>query len=469
MEKRVVLIGAGITGLSAAYELQKHAHHHPLSTLLLESSQRLGGKIFTDVEEPFRIEAGPDSFLTSKPHAYDLCQELGLGAELLGTHPQFKRIYLFCNGKLRPVPEGMNTLIPTRIWPFLSTSLLSPAAKIRIALDLFLPRGSDEDETVAEFFRRRMGAEMVDKLVDPFLSGVYAGHSEELSLRSTLPQIHSLEKSHRSLLLGMFRQKASSSPSSEKTNFMTLKSGLGTLVYTLASRLRPGSILLGSRVKSVTSSGTGYRVSLEDGKVLAAEAVLLSTPAYESCQILKELNPTLSQHLENIPYTSSATVTLAYRHSEVKHPLDGFGFLIPRSQGKTILGATWTSTKFPGRTPEGYVLLRCFLGGSGREEILQREDHEIFQAVRKDLECTLHLTANPFLKKVYRWFRGNPQYKVGHDHQLKEIEEKLKQHPGLFLAGAAFRGIGIPDCIRQGKEAAEKILEQEVGESRGFR
>ncbi|MBI4051344.1 MAG: protoporphyrinogen oxidase [Elusimicrobia bacterium] len=454
--KTILIVGAGITGLSAAYTLEKAG----IPYLLLESSRRLGGKIYTDSEGPFPIETGPDSFITAKPQAYDLCRELGLEADLLGTNTESKTVYLLSRGKLRPIPEGMSFMIPTQIWPFLWTDILSLQAKLKILKDLFLPRGQEgDDETVAQFFERRMGSEIISSLIEPFLSGVYAGSTQELSVRSSLPQIYNLERKYRSLILGMLKQRNSPPDKNAKeTPFMTLKNGLGTLAYTLASRLKPANILLGTRAKFLARIENGYRMTLEDGRTLEAQSILLTAPAYESARILLTLDSQLSDLLNAIPYVSSATVTFGFRKKEILHPLKGFGFLVPRSEGKTILGATFTSTKFPGRTPDEYTVIRCFIGGHGREEILQKEDHEIFAAVLKNIQAILGISSSPFLKKIYRWPKGNPQYTVGHEGRLKAIEERLTQHPGVFLTGAAFRGIGIPDCIRQGQETAQKII-----------
>ncbi|HEY5649294.1 MAG TPA: protoporphyrinogen oxidase [Nitrospiria bacterium] len=465
--KKAVIIGGGITGLAAAHALQEKARESglPLTTTLVESENRLGGKILTDRKDGFVIEGGPDSFISQKPWGLDLCIRLGLKDHLNGTNREQTATYILNHGRLVNLPEGVMLMVPTRFGPFIRTPLFSLSGKIRMGMDLFLPKNtSGEDESLAGFVERRLGQEAVERLAEPLMAGIYAGDAHQMSLASTFPQFRDLENRYGSLIRGMLarrkemRNRASSGKPAPWTMFMTLKNGLSEIVETLAGKLEPGSVLTGSGAERIHwKPGLSlYHVRLKNGTVLEAHSVISAAPAYVTANLMAQTDATLVRSLNEIPYVSTATVSLAFRKKDFSHPLNGFGFVVPRGENRGIMACTWTSTKFPHRAPDDGILLRCFVGGAGREEILSGPDDEILKRVRTDLKETMGISEEPLFSKVYRWERANPQYLVGHGERLAEIDDRLSRFPGLFLAGAAYRGIGIPDCIRQGQNAADQ-------------
>lgn len=460
--KTVAIMGGGITGLSAAYHLEEQAKAGdlPLACRLIERQPQFGGKIRTDRIDGFIIEGGPDSFISMKPWGIELCQRLGLADHLTGTNPNQKQIYLLRKGRLVELPEGVMALMPTRLWPFVKSPLISPLGKLRMGLDLFIPPKKDkQDESLASFVQRRLGREAVERLAEPLLAGIYAGDPREMSLASTFPQFREIEQNYGSLTRGMLaRHRAMPPASSRYTMFMTLKKGMGELVETLTKRLDPATRMTGSGVIGIQLRSMAYELLLADGRRLEADAVILATPAFVTADLLKQLDPLLSDRLIKIPYVSTATVSLAYKRSGFSHPLNGFGFVVPRSERRTILACTWTSTKFPHRAASDHVLVRCFVGGAGREELALQDEASLIKMVCEDLKAIMGISVEPVLTKVYRWEKANPQYNVGHLEEVAEIEKMAAQHPGLFVAGAAYRGVGVADCIHQGAQTAEKVL-----------
>ncbi len=474
MQKKAIIIGGGITGLAAAYTLQELARKNktPVSFTLIESQPRLGGKILTDTDSGFVIEGGPDSFISQKPWALDLCLQLGLKDRLTGTNREQTATYILHNGRLVSLPEGLMLLVPTRIGPILATPLFSPLGKLRMGMDWIIPgKRTTEDESLAGFVRRRLGQEAVERLAEPFLAGIYAGDAEQMSLAATFPQFMELEQRYGSLIRGMLtrrremRERDSSgegpSPGTMPTTmFMTLKGGLSELVTALVSKLDQNSVMIGTEVERIhwKSGLSTYHVRLKDGTAITADAVIAASPAYVTADLLAETDATLVRTLRQVPYVSTATVSLAYKKNGFRHPLNGFGFVVPRREGRSIMACTWTSTKFPHRAPEDRVLLRCFVGGAGREELVSLPEKDLVNTVRDDLRAIMKITEEPILSRVYRWEKANPQYPVGHLDRLAEMDDRLTRLPGLFLAGAAYRGVGVPDCIRQGNEAAERAF-----------
>ncbi|MBI3995022.1 MAG: protoporphyrinogen oxidase [Nitrospirae bacterium] len=473
-QKKVIIIGGGITGLAAAYALQELARKNqaPVSFTLIEGQPRLGGKILTDTDHGFVIEGGPDSFISQKPWALELCRQLGLENRLTGTNREQTATYILHHGRLVNLPEGLMLLVPTRLRPLLSTPLFSPTGKLRMGMDWIIPkkRGT-EDESLAGFVRRRLGREAVERLAEPLLAGIYAGDAEQMSLAATFPQFMELEQRHGSLIRGMLarrREMRGRTPSGREpspgtiptTMFMTLKGGLSELVTALVSKLDQNALMIGTEAERIhwKSGLSTYHVRLKDGTTMTADAVIAASPAYVTADLLAETDATLVRSLREIPYVSTATVSLAYRKDSFRHPLNGFGFVVPRSEGRSIMACTWTSTKFPHRSPENRVLLRCFVGGVGREDIANLAEKEMVNAVRDDLRAIMNITEEPILSRVYRWEKANPQYPVGHLDRLAGIDDRLTRLPGLFLAGAAYRGVGVPDCIRQGNNAAERAF-----------
>lgn len=468
--KKVIIIGGGITGLAAAYALQDlaRANQTPVSFMLLEPQQRLGGKIVTHSDEGFVIEGGPDSFISQKPWALELCLKLGLKDRLTGTNRDQTATYILRGNRLIPLPEGLMLFIPTRIGPFLKTPLFSPLGKLRMGMDWFIPKKtSGEDESLAAFVRRRLGQEAVERLAEPLMAGIYAGDAEQMSLACTFPQFMELEQRYGSLTRGMLarkremrRQAPPGQGPSRWTMFMTLQGGLSELVTAITSRLDPASVATGAEAERIhfRSGLSHFNVRLKDGTVLEADAIIATAPAYVTADLLAETDATLVRMLGEIPYVSTATVSLAYEKDRLRHPLNGFGFVVPRAEGRNIMACTWTSTKFPHRAPDGRALLRCFVGGAGREETLLRSDKDLVELVREDLRVIMGITAEPVLNRVYRWEKANPQYPVGHLERLADMDDRLTRLPGLYLAGAAYRGVGVPDCIRQGQEAADRAF-----------
>jgi protoporphyrinogen/coproporphyrinogen III oxidase len=472
----VVIVGGGIAGLSTAYALQERgrATGMPLACTLVEAGQRLGGVIFTERVDGFVIEAGPDSLLTQKPWGLELCQTLGIGDRLIGTNDRQRKIYVLWNGRLHALPEGLMLIVPTRLAPLLRSPLLSWSGKMRMGLEYFLPpRASNGDESLAGFVRRRLGREALEKIAEPLLAGIYAGSSREMSLLATFPRLRELEVAHGGLIRGVLAQRRASqrlasAPHRHPTPmFMAPRDGMGEIIQALGTHLDGVTMRLGESVQSVTPQGEGgatpqgsrgYVVQLAHGPPLQAESVVFATPAYITARLVEGFHPRLAEALRAIPYASSATVSLAYQHADVPHPLDGFGVLVGRYERRRIMAATWTSTKFPHRTPAGSVLIRSFVGGAGREALVALDDAALIQLVCEELAEILHITAAPKLARVYRWQRANPQYLVGHLGRVDAMEQMLTPYPGLFLTGSAYRGVGVPDCVHQGIQTAERIL-----------
>ncbi len=472
---RTVVIGAGIAGLSTAYFLQK-LHGRDADYLLLESSGHLGGKITTYAGDGFLVEGGPDSFLTQKRAALDLCRELGLGDQLIGSNQTATpSTYVLSKGRLHPMPEGMMLMAPTMILPVLRSRLISWPGKLRMGLEIFVGRNTtDPDESLGSFVRRRLGAEMLEKIAGPLMAGIHSGDPDSLSLRSTFPMFLELEAKHRSLVLGMMRRKkaqasaqagaSASKPAPDKhtSMFTTLSGGVQQLPDALVSRLDPERIGLNCPVQSLTwegdpAQGGGYRVTLAGGASAPAENVVFATPAYVTAEIVERLDPALAGNLRKIRYVSTATVSLAFRRSEITCELNGFGFIVPRSEGRRINACSWSSAKFKHRAPEDSVLLRVFIGGAFAEELAEQDEDALIEVARQELREILGITATPILARAYRWRKSVPQYNVGHGLLIQEIERGLATHPGLYLAGAAYHGSGIPECIQRGAETAAKI------------
>jgi protoporphyrinogen/coproporphyrinogen III oxidase len=469
----VVVIGGGIAGLSTAYALQERAReaHIPLTCTLTETRERLGGVILTERVDDFVIEAGPDSLLTQKPWGLDLCRTLGIGDRLIGTNDRQRKIYILWGGRLQPLPEGLVLIAPTRFGPLLRSPLLSWPGKLRMGLEYFLPpRVPNDDESLARFVRRRLGREALDKIADPLLAGIYAGSSDDMSLLATFPRLRELERTHGGLIRGAraqrraLQQALSTNGQPAPTLFMAPRGGMAEIVEALSSRLDQVVLRLGQTVQRVTphSSGAagaqGYVVHLAGATTLQADAVVFATPAHITAGLVEGFHPRLATALHAIPYVSSATIALAYRRRDVSHPLDGFGFLVGKHEGRRLLAATWASSKFSHRAPADAVLIRSFVGGAGREELVRLDDAALMQLVREELDATLGLTTAPLLARVYRWERANPQYVVGHLEHVDALEQLLAPYPGLFLTGSAYRGVGVPDCIHQGVLTAERIM-----------
>jgi len=464
----IVIIGGGIAGLSAAYYAQKKAPE--ASITLLESAGRWGGKIATDRvtfdDGQFIIEGGPDTFLATKPWAVALCKELGLGERLHGTNPAQKNTYVLHRDRLEPLPDGLAMMIPTNVQAILATRLVSWFGKARMGLDFMLPpHAPNGDESLGAFVSRRLGREAYENLIEPLMSGIYAGNGDRLSLASTFPYLFDLEQKYGSLARGALemRKKMPSTPGS-RSAFLTPTTGLAEIVEALTARLDSLGVelRLNTTVSRLTHSASTYLLGLMDGSTLSADALILATPAYVSGKLLMTIDPALAADLQSIPYASTATVTLAYRQSELGRELDGYGYVIPRSAGRKALACTWTSTKFPHRAPQGYALIRVFIGRAGQENDIPWSEPELLALAREELQLTLGIRAEPTVARVFMWDKAMPQYNLGHPVILKRIDAALENHPALALAGNGYRGIGIPDCIHSGELAADRILSAEA-------
>jgi len=473
-DRHIVVIGGGITGLAAAYEITRLAPS--VRVTLLEASHRLGGKIGTEQVDGFTIEAGPDSFLSAKPRGVGLFQELGIEDHLQGVTVQKDRAYILLNDAMHPIPEGLTGLVPTRLGPLSQSSLLSWPGKVRVALDYVLPpRRDDADESVGHFVRRRLGDQAWERLVEPLMAGIYAANGDELSLNATFPQLRKAEVEHGGLIRGVLAARQSTpAASSPKSPFLSPKGGMGELVAALEQRLHTAgaSIQLNTTALDISplSLGTGrraggeglqpnYRVLLEYGQKIEADAIILATPAHATAPLLANIAPDVAQDLTAIPHASTAIVSLAYRRQEIPHPLASHGYVVPRVAGGAILAGTWSSRKWANRAPEGWELLRVFIGRSGQDgDLMAADDDALIALARTEVRTRLGVEAPPGLSRVQRWPLGMPQYVLGHPERIARIEAAMHNHPGLALAGNAYRGVGIPDCIASGEAAARAIL-----------
>jgi len=460
----LVVIGGGVTALAAAHRATELARERrvDLDVRVVEARDRLGGTIATERTDGFLIEAGPDSFLSEKPWALDLSRRLGLESRLVRTDDRFRKVFVWFRGRLHPLPDGFQLLAPTRLAPFAGSSLFSWRGKVRMALDLMLPRGGGalgDDESLGAFVRRRLGREALERVAQPLVAGIYTANPEELSVAATVPRFVEVERRHRSVILGLRRGLAQAplpgTSGARWSLFVTFADGMQTLVTTLADRLPDSAIVLGQRVSAVERDGGRWRVTSSDGARFEADRVIVAAEAHVAARLLRYVDPALATLLGDIEYAGAATVSLGFRRADVPHPLDGFGFVVPRSEGKAVLAATFSSVKYPGRAPAGHVLIRCFLGGALNAEILREDDASLIGRARAELGDALGITAEPVLVRASRWPASMPQYRVGHLARIDAIEHRARALPGLHLAGAAYRGVGIADCVRAGEAAAE--------------
>jgi oxygen-dependent protoporphyrinogen oxidase len=465
---KVAIVGGGITGLTTAYYLQTRSKG-AVEYTLIDSAPCFGGKIRSERVDGFVVEGGPDSFMTQKPAIMELCRELQLDKDLLNTNELAHKVFIWSQGKLQAMPEGVMLIIPTKIMPFLKSSLISWPGKIRMGFDAFIPRRkSDEDESLAHFIRRRLGKEALYKIAEPMVAGIYVADAETLSLKSALPRFIEMEKKYGSLLRGIIAQKivarktpANKSAKPANTGFVSFKSGLQELVEGIIEKLNPASLLSGTTVNSIQAVGNGYKLDLSNGRQLQADAIVFATPAYVTAQLVKNIAPELADKLDHIRYVSTATVSLGFKRSEVPHSLAGYGFVVPHQEKCKLIACTWSSTKFNFRAPEGHVLIRSFVGGATAEALAEQGEESLIAMVREELEQTLGISAEPVLVKVFRWHKANPQYDVGHQERVAEIDQLAAGQPGLYLAGAAYKGVGVPDCITNAKQVAETVLQKQ--------
>jgi protoporphyrinogen/coproporphyrinogen III oxidase len=464
---RLVVVGAGISGLAAAHRAVERAREQgrPLELTVLEGADRVGGTIQTEHRDGFLVECGPDSFLSEKPWALALCQRIGLEERLIRTDDRRRRTFVVWDGRLHPLPEGFQLLAPTRLAPLLASRLFSWPGKLRMVCDLVLPRGGDPDESLGAFVRRRLGREALERVAQPLVAGIYTADPDELSLAATMPRFLEMERRERSVILALWRaarrapaQHAGAS-GARWSLFVTFARGMEELVQALVARLPAGAVRLKERVVGVARDDGGrWRVATAGGAAYEADALVLAPEAHQTARMLRYVDPGLAHLLEGISHASSATVSLAYRRAEVGHPLDGFGFVVPHVARRPIIACTFSSVKYAGRAPADHVLLRVFLGGALNEAALEGDDAALVATAREQIGPLLGITAAPALARVTRHLHAMPQYHVGHEARATAIEQAVARHPGLELAGGAYRGVGIADCVRSGEGAAERVL-----------
>ncbi|MFC5713549.1 protoporphyrinogen oxidase [Thalassorhabdus alkalitolerans] len=460
---KIAIIGGGITGLSAAYYLQKEilAKNLDAEYHLYEADSRLGGKIQTDYSDGFIIEKGPDSFLARKMSAFRLAKEVGLEGELL--YNQTGQAYVLKEETLHPIPGGAVMGIPTKWGPFVKTKLFSPLGKARAAGDLIIPKSGDgsDDQSLGKFFRTRLGDEVVDYLIDPLLSGIYAGNIDNLSLKATFPQFEEIEQKHRSLILGMKSSMAQKeeqpAQGKAKGNFLSFKKGLQSLVDSIENHLDEDVVHKNASITLIKKKESGYEINFKDQSTAYFDRVIITTPL----DVVKNMLPE-DLHTDDfmeIPSTSVATVAMAFDEEQVKQEFEGTGFVVSKKSNYTITACTWTHKKWSHVAPKGKALLRCYVGRAGEEEIVEKSDEEILEVVLKDLNKIMNVEGRPSFFRITRWRQSMPQYEVGHKQKLKKMRELLdKEMPGIHLAGASYEGLGLPDCITQGEKAVHKVL-----------
>ncbi len=476
--KRITIIGGGIAGLSAAYALEQEADNKGIDIQidLIEKQERMGGNIVTDYIDNFIVEGGPDCVFSDKPSALQLCHKLELDRELLKTNEEKKGTYVYWDGRLHDLPEGVVLMIPTMIMPILLSSLITIPGKLRMALEPFVPkRTNPSEETLDQFVTRRLGRELLDKIAEPLVAGIHAGNPKTMSVKASFPRFVDLEQKYGSLIKGMLSRKKEMLSMMKKkkpkyTMFMTLKSGLQSLPLAIEKELKKTRIHANSEVSSVKQKPYGYEINLKKGKSIPCDSTIIATPSYITAPLVKEINQSLTEKLIGIPYVSTATVSLAYSSADLKQVPKGFGFIVPKISKRKIMAVTYTSNKFSHRAPDGSVLLRCFVGGAQNENLVFLDDKEMIQMVRNELKDIIGIDLKPIFTKIYRWEKSMPQYIVGHIDRVKKIEELVSDCPGLFLTGSAYNGIGISDCISNSHKAAEsaiKFLQQKkVGQER---
>jgi protoporphyrinogen/coproporphyrinogen III oxidase len=462
--RRVAIIGGGITGLAAAHRLKELAPS--VQVTVLEAGARPGGVLTTERRDGFLIEGSSDSFITTFPWGVDLCRRMGIENQLLPTAEKGRRAFVVHNGRLQPIPDGLLIMAPTRIGPMLRTPILSPWGKLRMGCELFVRKGGGGDESLASFATRRFGREAFERLIQPLVSGMYTGDPARLSVRATMPRFLEMEQAHGSLIRAM--RKGKSLHGTGKTvgsgarygMFVTMRDGMSSLVDAVVARLAPGTVRCGSPVQRLTHrEGGGW--SLEVGGDapgrIEADAVVVAISTGAAARLLGPVDPTLGERLGRINTTGSIVVSLAYRRDQVAHPLDGFGFVVPLRERLPILSGSFASVKFPDRSPEGTVLIRVFVGGSSRPEMIELGEDELIRVAETELGKLLGITGTPIARHVHRWPGVMPQYEVGHGELVASIEAAAHAIPGLEIAGNAYHGVGVPQCIHSGETAAERL------------
>jgi protoporphyrinogen/coproporphyrinogen III oxidase len=465
---RVVIVGGGIAGLAAAWRLQQLREEagSDYQITLLDAGDRLGGKLQTEQTNGLTLESGPDSFLSYKPAAVQLARELGIEDRIIGTRDTGDGTFILRDGRLEPLPEGITMLVPTKLRPLARSRLLSLRGKARMAGEYFVPPKEDnEDESIGSFITRRLGREAFEHMAQPLLSGIFAGDADQLSLAATFPRLRDIERKHGGLVRGMLNQRRESArngntPTSSYPPFVSFQNGMGELPQAIVDRLTGVELRSRTTVQRVERLDDGYRIRTESGDELLADAVLLATPAYVTAKLVSVLDGELAALLQRIPYVSSATIALAYREADVRGLQSGRGFVIPHVEDRELTAVTWASNKFPDRAPAGMALLRTFVGRAGREDAVELSDEDLLDLVQRELDDMLGIRATPTTVRINRFRKAMPQYILGHVDRMEQVDQCVQRNPGLGLLGAAYRGVGIPDCIESGNQAARQVHER---------
>lgn len=459
MSQTIVIVGGGATGLAAAYHLRKQvkAGNIDAKIILVERDATLGGKAKTDVVDGMVIEHGPDSYLSYKPWFGQLAKELGLPT--VGTNPKVKTIYIVRKGRMEQLPVGMNIMIPTEVVPFLKTRLLSPLGKLRAGMEPLVPvRKTDDDESIGSFVGRRFGREVLENIAGPLMGGIHGGDWENVSIKCTFPSFVKMEKEGGSLLLQGWRNKSNKPKGPTGSAFQTVQTGLNSALQAVVKASEGVDFRTSTEVTALKAVDGRYFVTLSTGEQIDADAVVLAVPAYVAAALIQEFRGDVAGELNEIPYGNSCVAALAYNRSDVKHPLDASGFLVPASEPLEISASTWVSTKWPHSAPDDKVLLRCFVGRGHGRDWTKEPDAVILKTVNDALKQTMGLEAEPFLTRVFKWPKSMAQYRVGHLSRMDRVDQLMEQQPGLYLAGAAYRGVGLGDCVREGMTAADKAM-----------
>ncbi len=466
------MIGGGLSGLAAAHRIHERSQilRRPIELVVLEAKNRVGGVIGTTRLDGFTVEEGPDSFITNKPWGTELCRRLGLGDQVIETDASHRRSFVVRNGRLAPVPEGFVLMAPSKLLPVLTSPILSWRGKLRLLMDLIIPRRDDEtEESLAAFVRRRLGREALDRLVQPLVAGIYTADPNDLSLKATLPQFLAMEREHGSLIRAARRaaHDRGSLYAEEQASgaryglFITLAEGMDTLPRALAAALPPGCIRLETAVRRISRNApvSPWLVELLDGPSIEADSVVLSTEAHAAARLLDSADPALALQLRAIPYASSIIVNIAYRRDQITHPLDGFGAVVPAIEGRSILAVSFLSVKFPNRAPAGTALLRAFIGGATRPDQFDLDDDALSVLVQRELGELIGASGKPLFVHIGRHPRSMPQYNLGHLERVAAIRRHLSKHAGLNLTGIAYDGVGIPDCVHAAEFTADALLD----------
>lgn len=462
--KHIAIIGGGISGLAAAYRLLelRAEHQQDFNLTVIEAAPRAGGIIQTEIRDGFLLERGPDSFITEKPETLSLARRLNLESHLIQTNEAHRRTFVVRRGRLCPVPDGFHLVAPGEMRSFLSSDIFSWAGKARMLLDLVLPRGSaSRDESLAGFVRRRFGREALERMAQPMIGGIYTADPETLSLKAAMPRLLEMEQKHRSLIRAVrsLQQNGLAREAGARYSlFMSFDRGMQVLTDRLVESIAKGaSVLFKTRVDAIELDGNVWRITTNN-QALTADSICLAVPAFVAADLLRRTDEKLALELASMPYASSATINLAYRREDVEHPLEGFGFVVPFVEKRTLMACTFSSVKFAGRAPDGHVLLRVFVGGALQPEVMDLPDEELLAQVSRDLRDLLGTRGPALFSEISRWPKSMPQYLLGHLEKVERIRNSIANVPNLAIAGNVFTGPGLSDCIRSGQAAAEQLF-----------